>query len=534
MSYHKLFSLASLLLFSISIQAQTLTKVSSLNASSKAIDRIHVFNGTIYFSNGKMYKYDGSNVSPVLNSSQSAFGSLIPSRWSYTDKWVSNSQFILFSYSDTTRGTALWRTDGSSAGTVLVKDINLTKNGLLHGEPQIMDMALLNNIFYFAASDGVHGTELWRSDGTTAGTFMIKDLTGDLYPSDPQQFILHNGLIYFRANHSELWKTDGTAQGTTLVRNFGNAIGGMVSFNNKIFFTGYSTVLWETDGTAAGSKQVGQNFPICGGVTSNYTVVGNRFFFSNEDLSGNELWVSDGTVGGTQRVKDIYPGSDGSGPGHLKEFNGKLIFTANDPINGFGLWVSDGTSQGTTLLSSLNVSPPNRLYGVFDVYKRINNNLYFVTMEGDLWKTDGTANGTANLLTLKGPNGIKHFPSMENIVQDKGTIYIAGSDSGGDVELFKIDIATPNSTDMLSDKEYKIDVFPNPTADNIKISRGKIKPSEVRVSDLYGRTIFSKDISKNSQDDLNIEVSHLSKGVYILSVIDKNGGLIDNTKFIKK
>ena len=40
--------------------------------------------------------------------------------------------------------------------------------------------AILNNVMYFSADDGIHGTELWRSDGTAAGTFMVKDIeTGD-------------------------------------------------------------------------------------------------------------------------------------------------------------------------------------------------------------------------------------------------------------------------------------------------------------------------------------------------------------------
>ena len=39
----------------------------------------------------------------------------------------------------------------------------------------------VNDTFYFAANDGVHGKELWKSDGTADGTVMVKARRGTAF-----------------------------------------------------------------------------------------------------------------------------------------------------------------------------------------------------------------------------------------------------------------------------------------------------------------------------------------------------------------
>src|SRR5262245_16319845 len=76
----------------------------------------------------------------------------------------------LFSACDAFHGCELWRTDGTSAGTNLVRDISAGSAG---SNPQ--SLTLIGSVVYFSADDGTTGAELWRSDGTAAGTYRVKD-----------------------------------------------------------------------------------------------------------------------------------------------------------------------------------------------------------------------------------------------------------------------------------------------------------------------------------------------------------------------
>mgnify|MGYP002632997967 CR=1 FL=1 len=177
-------------------------------------------------------------------------------------------------------GTELWKSDGTAAGTVLVKEIySSTSTGSYPG-----DLTAVGSTLLFAANDGDHGQELWRSDGTAAGTVIVKDIVSDTQEagSSPNYFLEMGGTLYFRAEGegAELWRSDGSVAGTVLVKDI-------------------------NPGASASS-------PL-------YLVeMGGALYFNATDGSnGNELWKSDGTEAGTVMVKDIYPGSGGSYPYNL-------------------------------------------------------------------------------------------------------------------------------------------------------------------------------------------------------------------------
>ena len=155
-----------------------------------------------------------------------------------------------FTADDGIHGRELWKTDGTAAGTMIVKDINPGKDS---SNPQYLTE--LNGQLYFAADDGSDGTELWKSDGTEAGTVMVEDLYPGTYydqtsqafraySSDPGPFTKFNGELFFPANDGihgfELWKTDGTKDGTVLVKDIapgafdGLPYGGVYSFLTPI------------------------------------------------------------------------------------------------------------------------------------------------------------------------------------------------------------------------------------------------------------------------------------------------------------
>ena len=108
---------------------------------------------------------------------------------------------------------------------VLVKDIyNFQTNGSITGAA---NYTTVGTTVFFTAIDGINGFELWKSDGTAAGTVMVKNINPGDYGSQPNNLTNVNGTLFFSAAgayadnsgyDTELWKSDGTEAGTVLVK----------------------------------------------------------------------------------------------------------------------------------------------------------------------------------------------------------------------------------------------------------------------------------------------------------------------------
>jgi ELWxxDGT repeat protein len=205
----------------------------------------------------------------------------------------------------------------------------------------------VNGTLFFNATDGTLGQELWKSDGTTAGTVLVKDIRPGNASSTPVGLFNVNGTLYFMADDGtrgrELWKSNGTNAGTVLVKDIrsGSAssntfatYSAQASFNGNLYFvandgvTGYE--VWKSDGTAAGTVLVADVNP--GSATSRpreLMVANGKLFFAaldGPDASfSQELWRIDAASGAVV-VKDIMPGRAGSDPRELTLFNGALGF----------------------------------------------------------------------------------------------------------------------------------------------------------------------------------------------------------------
>jgi ELWxxDGT repeat protein len=266
----------------------------------------------------------------------------------------------------------LWRTDGTAAGTRMVEDIN---PGSQHSLPHLIEhpnpFKAIGDTLYFRADNGTHGTELWKSNGTAAGTRMVKNIAPSIQDSSPAFFTAYKGEVYFSATDSEfpgpddqgaeLWRTDGTAAGTEMVRDIrpGSGSSGpafMTASGGILYFQAYDPArgweLYKSNGTSAGTRFVKDIWPGSswglGGSGPKFTPLGGKIYFAADHPTfGNELWVSDGTAAGTQVVKNIAPGGQHGGPDQLINFRGRIYFTATNDARGMELWETDGTTAGT-------------------------------------------------------------------------------------------------------------------------------------------------------------------------------------------
>ena len=241
---------------------------------------------------------------------------------------------------------------------------------------------------FFIADDGAHGRELWKSDGTAAGTTRVTDINPEAGARStvPLDFTNYAGALFFEAidptHGAELWKSDGTAAGTTLVKDI-NPTGH--SFPSDLTDLRRQALLrslgrdarrraLEVRRHGGGDEDGRGHLPRDGQARDPHelTKAGGELFFAAFDVAhGDELFKSDGTAAGTTLVKDINPGANSDS--YLTELTGvgdTLFFTATVKFDDHGfpvdfqLWKSNGIAAGTKLVKPGGAVDPRYLTGV--------------------------------------------------------------------------------------------------------------------------------------------------------------------------
>ncbi|NJL19004.1 MAG: hypothetical protein HC901_01460 [Bdellovibrionaceae bacterium] len=263
---------------------------------------------------------------------------------------------VYFTAEDGPTGRELFRCD-LSGNWSLVKDI---RPGGAGSAPT--DLVYWNGWLYFAADDGTNGVELWKSNGTDAGTVMLKDLypgsTGNVTNSgSPGQITSGLGLLFFSATDSagtEVWRSDGTTAGTFMVRDIQTGVDSsgpdqFIELSGRVYFTAYITAagreLWSSNGTVGGTALVAN---VDGNSNSadpfELTVFDGKLWFSAyDDAGGLELWVYNPGNASAVRWTDLWPGSGNGNPLGVMALTDRLYMAADNGTTGFELYATDGT-----------------------------------------------------------------------------------------------------------------------------------------------------------------------------------------------
>lgn len=359
----------------------------------------------------------------------------------------------------------LRRSDGTPTGTIPLT-VQFGAAGLRKSKP-----VAINGTLYFVGEDAAHGRELWKSDGTVAGTVLVKDIRPGSLWAEPRELTNVNGTLFFvvtGASGAELWRSDGTAAGTVLVKAFAQGwseefflrnVAGTLYFRLPV--TGG---LWKSDGTPEGTVLVQQlyvqGFALYADAPPQFipwypnwpVVLGRQLVFVGNPAGDQwDLWTAD-DVRGARLLKSMDPPAD-----HYRRLldfavvNGRLYFgvitrrfptpeewdacRANIPgafcaLNLPGsmpatreIWVSDGTPDGTSLVHTFG--PGGLKDGPF-LFTESGDSVFFVANSGaDLWKTDGTSAGTVQVVESIFVNDFVELAS-NTLTDVDGTLFFRG------------------------------------------------------------------------------------------------------------
>lgn len=312
----------------------------------------------------------------------------------------------------------LWATDGTPAGTRLVKDLTLEARPAIVG-----GIVWAGATAFFGTtrvdSGGAPTSELWKTDGTEAGTARIRVLPD---PSESGiRSLTHGpaGSVHFVFTGAapvsdELWTSDGTEAGTSAVFSPEWAtIRGLVHTDGRLFFSALNS-LWIRAGSAPVAKVLDYFYE------DRIAGAGGILFFARRGSSSDlEPWRSDGTPAGTFRLADLAPGpQEGSDPRLFVAFGDRVLFATGLFYAESAVWVSDGSSEGTaslTLRSAASSSSYPRGFAL------VNGRTFFET-ELDplgsyswLWVTEGTAASTTRVGQVPG-SSFRALPCGKRVV----------------------------------------------------------------------------------------------------------------------
>jgi ELWxxDGT repeat protein len=321
-----------------------------------------------------------------------------------------------------THGMALWRIDERPGGTGPVAQLIYGFDASRARRDRQYNLVESAGVLYFMAMRDERdpdGLQLFRSDGTAAGTFRLKVVAprpGGIPISRVQELTDLNGRLFLScddgflgdsANRSYdgLWTSDGTEAGTAQLLQ-GEAYN-LTPFKGLLYFERYgansTTELWRSDGTVAGTAKV----KLIGSALLPPVVAGDRLVFAAGDAStGTEPWASDGTPEGTGPLGDINPGAGSSisTTPFVAAPDGTAYFQATNPAAGAELWRTDGTPAGTALVADLTPGPANSSALPVAV---VNGRVYFTATDPSpagpvsrLWSSDGTSAGTRRVSDL--------------------------------------------------------------------------------------------------------------------------------------
>lgn len=565
-------------------------------------EELTVFDGRLFFSatDGDPYERDGTfsgaNGQELWVSDGTQSGTILfkdiyegsfTNEYNQTEAFDSDPEYLtvagdqmFFSARTANTGHELWVTDGTNSGTRMVTDIypGVDSNGFPEsGDPE--DMIALGNKVVFVGDDAEHGSELWVSDGTEAGTHLLLDFEPGVNSgiNSLRDTTVMKNILYFKED-GELWRTDGTVEGTMKLTDLpGDVERDLMNFNNEIVLRG-STSLWFWNVENSTLREL----PLAG-LTSfdELTIYKDLLYFRAKASptftgkeTGTELFVTDGTESGTILVKDLYPGDtfgrgNSSRPEELTVIGDLLYFSAETEEYGRELWYTSGLPERSQVVDFNNIqdidlpefdmeinfteldttieitvlrdtSPDEMSLNLPDGYKLAKAGIWQINQDttaafnADVYFRPNnlmvSGINLSELRILKRENESDDWTELTTtIVEIEGEDMIAASDVQSFSEFIiaqKLNSTSITPEDMQVNRFRLLPAYPNPfnPTTTLRYQLPEASNVELSIYNIQGQRIKTLVNETQSQGSYQVELnaSNLSSGVYFYRIKTRN------------
>jgi len=438
----------------------------------------------------------------------------------------------------------------------LVKDIVSGTGG-----SSINPIAYTNNTLFFMANDGVNGSELWRSDGTSAGTYLLDQMTPGSGSTNLAHSTIYNNKFFYAHNFNTLRQTDGLAVNNTSITipavyslQHTSGFPFFYQFNNDLYCFGLrptssgppaidSLILFKMTNTLSTFNALkafryglgGPNPTAFGGM--NFIGVFNNKFMAREYFTAvsaaHVCVISDGTSSGSAQV--------GPPAGYYEEQG----LTSTLPVFISNKWIMPKTTTGDNELYTIdystysenlvkNINPSGSFLGMmgasWEQFIQHNNRAFFVANDGSTgfepWVTDGTPAGTYMLLDINpgSTNGPDCIMESGFAIKKAGNYLFFVADEGiNGKEPWVINNALTgiNETELT---KANIHAYPNPFSNELKVNytlaNNNNEATFQIIEPASGRVMMNEKVNEN-KGVLKFNTEHLSSGIYIVSLQQK-------------
>ncbi len=444
---------------------------------------------------------------------------------------------LFFMATDNGSDYDLWTSDGSENGTEKIAELNQSWNGAL--SPQ--NISVMGSRLLFCTQD-----QLIISDGTAAGTDSIQAISS--YSQGFGYCELNNKVYFLLPNgngNQELWRTDGTVAGTEQILNLATtpyhiiSTESMLAFNNKLFLvaatSGQGFDLFAFNGNVGDTLQQiviatgGNSYP------TNMKLYNNAVYFTASTMTSQNIF----RIGeGNNTPVELIPNAAYSWITNLSFANDKLYFFADGAnqihsidLNGFS---HNTFSMNGFILPNFFGSEQTFLIGAngkffFQAYDSASNKQVFV-------ESDGTQSGTQVIMPA-GANTEHPF----NFISGCGTLDVFDFKMWGNKVIVPANFTNAGREFWIyepealagivqTQNENTFSLFPNPAKGEVtvKTNNNGYCDQQIAITNVNGQVV-SKTVLQN--ETTTLKLSSLAAGNYC-ATLSENGKVTGTKKWV--